>query len=63
MKSIKFYAVVALLILASVVTLQNARAVSIRFLVWDMSLSLAILLPVTLSVGFLIGYILSRLRR
>lgn len=63
MKTVKLYAAIALVGLAVIVTLQNARAVSIRFLVWDTSLSLAILLPLAIATGFLIGYVASSLRR
>lgn len=45
--------------LVLLVIFQNAGAVTIRFLVWEFSMSLALLLPLVLATGILIGWLLA----
>jgi len=62
MKSIKTYGVLTLIVVVLIAIFQNAGAVTIRFLLWDISMSKALLLPLVLAIGFLIGYLLSGIR-
>ena len=48
-------AVVVLIVLAVVVVLQNTTAVSTRFLLWEVSAPRAVMLAVTLLIGFVVG--------
>jgi len=63
MQQIKTYGAVLLAIAAIVVIFQNAQAVSVKFLFWQFSMSQALLLPLVLTAGFLIGYVAAGIRR
>lgn len=63
MKRIKIYGTVILAILFLIVLMQNAEAVSVRFLVWKFSVSQVILLPLVLALGFAIGWLVGEFRR
>ncbi len=54
--SIKLYAGLTLLILVVVFTIQNAEVVEINFLIWDFSISRALMIFLVLSIGILIGW-------
>jgi putative membrane protein len=55
MQRFRKIAIVALIVLAAIVVLQNTAAVSTRFLLWEISAPRAVLLAVTLLIGFVIG--------
>lgn len=55
MQRFRKIAIVALIVLAVVVVLQNTAAVNTRFLLWEVSAPRALLLAVTLLIGFVIG--------
>ncbi|HMP95770.1 MAG TPA: lipopolysaccharide assembly protein LapA domain-containing protein [Kiritimatiellia bacterium] len=63
MNPIKKYSVLVLVAVALIVVFQNAGAVTVRFLLWDFSMSKALLLPVVLGLGLLIGWLISGWRR
>ncbi len=63
MNNWKLYGIAALVIAALIVIFQNAQAVSVKFLFWQISMSQALLLPLVLLVGFLIGYLTAGIRR
>jgi len=50
---------VALVVLALIFLLQNIVAVSVSFLIWDISMSLAVLIFFCLLIGFGIGWFLN----
>ena len=52
-----------LIALALVVTVQNTSVVTLRFLLWDASLSLVIVILLALALGASIGYLLGRFGR
>ena len=54
----KRYAAYAILAVVLVFTLQNYRAVEIRFLFWSLELSASILIFLVLLAGFLVGYLI-----
>lgn len=47
--------------LALIVTFQNTTVVVFRFLLWQVSISLVLLIPLVLLVGFVIGLLAYRL--
>ena len=51
-------AVLAILIL--VLVLQNTEVVSVRFFLWDFTMSSVILMLLTTLVGFVCGYLVAR---
>ena len=50
--------IIALSGFALVFTVQNVAAVDVTFLVWTLSMSRALLIVFTLSIGFLLGWFL-----
>jgi uncharacterized integral membrane protein len=54
----KITLVVVLVVLALIFLLQNIAAVSVSFLFWDISMSLAVLIFFCLLIGFVIGWFL-----
>lgn len=46
---------IILAVLVIIVLLQNARMVNIKFLFWDVTMSLALLFPLILLIGLIIG--------
>lgn len=59
----KLLAGLVLMIAVVIFTLQNTEIVSIRFLIWQVSLSRALMLFVLLGVGIIIGWLAGSLRR
>ncbi len=49
-------------LLALVFVVQNTEVVSVRFLLWDLTMSRVVLIVLTLIAGAVIGYVLARLR-
>ena len=54
-------AILAVLIL--IVMIQNMQIVSLKFLFWTMTLSLIVLLPLLIAVGFLAGYVVAKWKK
>ena len=50
--------ILALAAVALIFTVQNVTAVDVNFLVWTISMSRALLIVFTLSIGFLLGWFL-----
>ena len=50
-------------VLLVVVLLQNTQVVSVRFLFWKLSMSRIILLPLIISLGFIVGFFVGRKSR
>ncbi len=55
----KITLVTLLVVLALIFLLQNIAAVSVSFLFWDISISLAVLIFFCLLIGFGIGWLLN----
>ncbi len=53
-----FKVVIAIIvaILAVIFVTQNVEAVTVSFLVWDLSLSLALLIFLAVAIGFILGW-------
>lgn len=62
MRRVKLIAAAVLAVLCLVVVLQNTDVVTVRFLAWEAALSQVILLLLVLLAGFLLGYLVARLR-
>ncbi|MCF7920647.1 MAG: LapA family protein [Candidatus Cloacimonetes bacterium] len=55
--------IIVLVVLFLIILLQNTQVVEMRLLFWTISMSRVILLPLTLLVGFIIGFIVARLTK
>jgi uncharacterized integral membrane protein len=55
--------VLFLLLLVTVVVVQNTEVVTFRFLFWEFALSRVLLLLLTFLAGSVLGYVLAKLRR
>ncbi len=47
----------------AIFTIQNAEVVSIKFLIWEFSLSRVLMVPFLLGTGVIIGWLLGTLSR
>ncbi|MBN2212720.1 MAG: LapA family protein [Bacteroidales bacterium] len=56
---IKIIISLLLLIVAVICAIQNANAITVRFLFWDATLPVALIIVLTLAVGVILGLILS----
>lgn len=54
--------ILVLVALFLIILLQNTQVVEIRLLFWTISMSRIILLPLTLLVGCILGYIFCKIR-
>jgi uncharacterized integral membrane protein len=59
----KQIAIIAGIILALIITLQNLDSVRVDVLFWDFSFPLILLLYIALGLGFLAGYLLGGAKR
>ena len=59
MKNIKLYIGLALFLLVVVFIVQNAVAVDIKFLFWNLSMSRSLVIFFVLAIGIIIGWITS----
>ena len=53
----KYIAVLALLVLALIVLIQNTAVVTIEILFWSFDMSQVVLIVLMLAIGFLVGFI------
>ena len=58
--NLKLYTGLSLLILVVIFTIQNAEVVQINFLIWDFSMSRALMIFLVLSIGILVGWFAAR---
>ncbi len=52
-----------LIVLALIILIQNSQIVTLRFLFWQISMSIILFIIFTLLIGFIIGYILPLVRK
>jgi len=52
-----------LAVILLIILLQNTQVVSVQFLFWKISMSRIILLPIVMTIGFIIGFFLGRKRK
>ena len=55
--------VLLLLLLVTILVVQNTEVVTLRFLFWEVALSRVLLLLLTFLAGGVLGYVLAKLRR
>lgn len=60
---IKLYIGIALLLLITVFTVQNAETVEIRLFFWTISISRALMIFIVLAAGVMVGWILATLQQ
>lgn len=58
----KLLLTLALVVLAVVFVLQNTTVVEIRFLIWTISMSRALLIVLLLAIGAVIGWLVHGIR-
>ncbi|PIP73123.1 MAG: hypothetical protein COW89_03290 [Nitrospinae bacterium CG22_combo_CG10-13_8_21_14_all_47_10] len=54
--NLKLYTGLSLLILVVIFTIQNSEIVQINFLIWNISISRALMIFLVLSIGILVGW-------
>lgn len=63
LSALKSYVGIFLLFLVVVFAAQNAEVVTINFLIWEFSMSRAIMIFLLLLIGFLVGRLYKGMRR
>ena len=63
MKKPKFIIIATLAILFIIILLQNMQPVTLRLFFWEISASQIILIPSTMLIGFVIGFVVVKLRK
>jgi uncharacterized integral membrane protein len=59
----KIVIIIVLVVLLAVVLAQNTQVVTYRFLLWTISISQIILVPLVAAAGFLLGCLVATLKR
>lgn len=57
LKKMRNTSIIVILVLAFIVILQNSATIQLNFLFWRLSISELLLLPVTLILGFILGWL------
>jgi len=57
---LKFIVVLVLIALFLVILLQNIQPVTLRLFFWKVGMSQIILMPLTLAIGFIAGFIVAK---
>ncbi|MBN2225848.1 MAG: LapA family protein [candidate division Zixibacteria bacterium] len=58
MGGVKKAIIVIIAVLAVIILLQNTQVVTLHFLFWHLSMSQALLFPLTLLIGFVLGLLI-----
>jgi len=58
---LKFIIMLALIALFLIILIQNTQVVTLRLFFWKVGMSQIILIPVTMAIGFVIGFIVARM--
>lgn len=58
----KIIVVLVLIGLFLVILIQNTQVVTLRLLFWKVGMSQIILVPLTMLIGFILGYIVAKVR-
>ena len=56
----KTITVLVLISLFLIILLQNTQVVTLRLFFWKVGMSQIILIPITMAIGFVIGFIISK---
>ena len=63
MKKPKFIIIAILAILFIIILVQNMQVVTLRLFFWEIGASQIILIPLTMLIGFVIGFVVVKLRK
>jgi len=56
----KFIVVLVLIALLLIILIQNTQVVTLRLFFWKVGMSQIILIPLTMAIGFVIGFVVSK---
>ena len=56
----KFVVVLVLIALFLIILIQNTQVVTLRLFFWKTGMSQIILIPLTMAIGFVVGFVVSR---
>jgi uncharacterized integral membrane protein len=56
----KFIVVIVLIALFLIILIQNIQLVTLRLFFWKVGMSQIILIPLTMAIGFVIGFIVAK---
>ena len=56
----KFIVVLVLIALLLIILIQNTQVVTLRLFFWKVGMSQIILIPVTMAIGFIVGFIVTK---
>ncbi len=59
----KTIVVLVLIGLFLIILVQNAQVVTLRLLFWEIGMSQIILLPLTMLIGFILGFLVAKVTR
>jgi putative membrane protein len=56
----KFIVVLVLIALLLIILIQNIQPVTLRLFFWEVGMPQIILIPLTMAIGFVVGFVVSR---
>ena len=56
----KFIVLLVLIALFLIILIQNTQVVTLRLFFWKVGMSQIILIPLTMAIGFVVGFVVSR---
>jgi uncharacterized integral membrane protein len=56
----KFIVVLVLIALLLIILIQNTQVVTLRLFFWKVGMSQIILIPLTMAIGFVVGFVVSK---
>ena len=56
----KFIVVVVLIALFLIILIQNTQVATLRLFFWEVGMSQIILIPLTMAIGFVVGFIVAK---
>ena len=56
----KFIVVLVLIALLLIILIQNTQVVTLRLFFWKVGMSQIILIPLTMAIGFVVGFIVAK---
>ncbi|MGB8952548.1 MAG: LapA family protein [Candidatus Aminicenantales bacterium] len=59
----KWIVILIFLVLLAILLIQNREIVTFRLFFWKIAMSQVILVPIAMFVGFVVGFLLARLRK
>jgi len=63
MKKLKNGIAVLVILLFLIIVVQNTQAITLKFLLWKITASRIILIPLLALMGFVIGYIVAKMEK